>query len=152
MRLLRIVFVTGLHKLLEIEQGETDSESWQMIMATHVNGPYYMERAIMLPMLAQGSGSIINISINYETRKRRGFSPYGPSKAALESASIIWAHDLQDTGIRLNVILPGGATETGMILPEVPLEMRTRLLRPEVVAAPAVYLASVDHEMHINTR
>ena len=47
--------------------------------------------------------------------KRRGFSPYGPCKAALESASIIWAQDLQGTGIRLNVLLPVGATETGMI-------------------------------------
>lgn len=130
---------------------ETDPEIWQMIMATNVNGPFHMTRAIVPPMLAQGSGSIINISINYETMKRRGFSPYGPSKAALESASIIWAHDLQDTGIRLNVLLPGGATETGMIPLAVPLEMRARLLRPEVVAAPAVYLAS-DASRHLTGR
>jgi hypothetical protein len=29
-----------------------------------------------------------------ETMKQKGFSPYGPSKAALESMSIIWAQEL----------------------------------------------------------
>jgi hypothetical protein len=46
------------------------------------------------------------------------------------------------SGVRVNVLLPGGATETGMIPPSVPASMRAGLLRPDVVAAPAVYLAS----------
>jgi NAD(P)-dependent dehydrogenase (short-subunit alcohol dehydrogenase family) len=62
-------------------------------------------------MLKQGWGRVINVSMNYETMKRKGFSPYGPSKAALESMSIIWAQDIEDTGITVNQILPGGATE-----------------------------------------
>ena len=37
---------------------------------------------------------------------RRGFFPYGPSKAALESETIIWAQDLQGTGITVNTLLP----------------------------------------------
>jgi len=41
--------------------------------------------------------------------KRKGFSPYGPSKAALESMSYIWAQELEGTGITLNMLLPGGA-------------------------------------------
>jgi 3-oxoacyl-[acyl-carrier protein] reductase len=67
-------------------------------------------------MLKRGFGRIINISINQETMKRKGFTPYGPSKAALESMSAIWAQELQGTGITLNVLLPGGATNTGMVL------------------------------------
>ena len=47
--------------------------------------------------------------------KRKGFTPYGPSKAALESMSIIWAQELEGSGINLNILLPGGATLTGMI-------------------------------------
>ena len=45
--------------------------------------------------------------------KRKGFSPYGPSKAALESMSTICAQELEGTGITLNILLPGGATITG---------------------------------------
>ena len=51
--------------------------------------------------------------MNWQTMRRKGFTPYGPSKAALESASMIWAQDLAGTGITVNTLLPGGATATG---------------------------------------
>lgn len=127
---------------------ETDPGVWKMVIDTNVNGPFFMARAAV-PRMLQSGGSIINVSMNYETMKRRGFSPYGPSKAALESASIIWAQDLEGTGIRLNVLLPGGATGTGMIPQGLSEEARSRLLRPEIVAAPAVYLAS-GHSRHLS--
>jgi NAD(P)-dependent dehydrogenase (short-subunit alcohol dehydrogenase family) len=127
---------------------EVPPETWMLVIATNVNGPFFMTRAATPPMLRQGAGSIINISMNYETMKRRGFSPYGPSKAALESASAIWAQDLEDSGIRVNILLPGGATNTGMIPPQLPEAARARLLDPAIVAAPAVYLAS-DASRHL---
>ena len=130
---------------------ETDPETWKMVIETNVNGPFFMARAVVPRMLEQGAGSIINVSMNYETMKRRGFSPYGPSKAALESESMIWAQDLEGTGIRLNIILPGGATDTGMIPPGVPDDVRSRLLRPEIIGPPAVYLVS-DASRHVNGR
>ena len=120
---------------------ETDPEIWRMVIDTNVNGPFFMTRAVVSHMIPTG-GSVVNVSMNYETMKRRGFSPYGPSKAALESESIIWAQDLEGTGVRLNVLLPGGATETGMIPTGVPEAARFQLLRPDIVAGPAVYLAS----------
>jgi 3-oxoacyl-[acyl-carrier protein] reductase len=130
---------------------ETDPETWKMVIETNVNGPFFMAQAVVPRMIEQGGGSIINVSVNYETMKRRGFSPYGPSKAALESESIIWAQDLEGTGIRLNIILPGGATDTGMIPPGVPDDVRSRLLRPEIIGPPAVYLVS-DASRHVNGR
>ena len=129
---------------------ETDPGVWRMVIETNVNGPFYMARAVV-PRMMEWGGSIVNVSVNYETMKRKGFSPYGPSKAALESESIIWAQDLEGTGIRMNVLLPGGATETGMIPTNLPEEPRTRLLRPDVVGPPAVYLAS-DASRHLNGR
>jgi len=77
---------------------ETDPEVWRMVIETNVNGPFYMARAVV-PRMMEWGGSIVNVSVNYETMKRKGFSPYGPSKAALESESIIWAQDLEGTGI-----------------------------------------------------
>lgn len=129
---------------------ETAPETWRMIVETNVNGPFYMARAAVPAMMERG-GSIINISMSYGTMKRRGFSPYGPSKAALESESIIWAQDLEGTGIRLNILLPGGATNTGMIPPGVPDEVRAGLLSPQIVAEAAIYLAS-DDSAHLNGR
>jgi NAD(P)-dependent dehydrogenase (short-subunit alcohol dehydrogenase family) len=78
--------------------------------------------------------------------KRRGFSPYGPSKAALESASAIWAQELIEAHIRVNVLLPGGITNTGMLPASTPadivLSQQARMLQPEIMQAPAVFLAS----------
>ena len=128
---------------------EADPEVWRMVIETNVNGPFYMSRVVVPRMMGRSGGSIVNVSVNYETMKRKGFSPYGPSKAALESESIIWAQDLEGTGIRVNVLLPGGATETGMIPAGLPEETRARLLRPEIVGPAAVYLAS-DASRHLN--
>jgi 3-oxoacyl-[acyl-carrier protein] reductase len=68
---------------------ETDPDTWKMVIDTNVNGPFFMARAIVPHLLRQKSGAIINVTMNYETMKRKGFSPYGPSKAALESETII---------------------------------------------------------------
>ena len=98
---------------------ETDPAVWKMIIDTNVNGPFLMSRAAVPHMMKQRWGRIVNISINHETMRRAGFSPYGPSKAALESETIIWAQDLAGTGVTVNALLPGGATDTGMVPPDI---------------------------------
>ncbi len=123
---------------------EADPDVWRMVIDTNVNGVFLMTRAVIPYMLKQGAGRIINVSMNYETMKRKGFTPYGPSKAALESMSIIWAQELDGTGITLNVLLPGGATDTGMIPDSIPESIRNKLIDPAVTGPPAVYLASEE--------
>ncbi len=121
---------------------ETDPEVWRMVIDTNVNGPFLMAWAAVPGMIAAGRGRIVNISMNYATMRRRGFSPYGPSKAALESETIIWAQDLEGTGVTVNALLPGGATATGMIPDGLPQEERTGLLDPAIVVPPLLWLAS----------
>jgi 3-oxoacyl-[acyl-carrier protein] reductase len=121
---------------------ETDPAIWQMIVATNVNGPFLMSRAVAPFMMRQHWGRIINISINHETMRRPGFSPYGPSKAALESETIIWAQDLAGTGVTVNALLPGGATDTGMVPPDIPLHLREQLLHPDIMVPPLLWLVS----------
>ncbi|HVN76078.1 MAG TPA: SDR family oxidoreductase [Thermoanaerobaculaceae bacterium] len=123
---------------------ETGTEAWRMVIATNVNGPFFMARAVVPPMLAKGWGRIINVSMNHATMRRRGFSPYGPSKAALESETIIWAQELDGTGVTVNALLPGGATRTGMVPDHVPEEIRHSLLEPEVIVPPLLWLVSRD--------
>ena len=125
---------------------EADASNWQMVINTNVNGTYLITKAVIPQMLKQKFGRIINISINHETMKRIGFSPYGPSKAALESMSVIWAQELAGTGITLNILLPGGATLTGMIPPTFPEDKKQDLLKPDIIAPAAVYLASDEAE------
>jgi 3-oxoacyl-[acyl-carrier protein] reductase len=121
---------------------EVDSETWRTIVDTNVNGPFLMAKAAVPHMLRQRWGRVINITMNHETMRRAGFSPYGPSKAALESETVIWAQDLAGTGVTVNGLLPGGATDTGMIPDGVPDAVRRQLLRPEVMVEPLLWLAS----------
>ena len=123
---------------------EADPDMWRMVMDTNINGIFLITRTVIPHMLEQRFGRIINISINHETMKRKGFTPYGPSKAALESMSTIWAQELEGMGITLNVLLPGGATNTGMIPDNFPELKRKELIDPAIMGLPAVYLASDD--------
>jgi 3-oxoacyl-[acyl-carrier protein] reductase len=123
---------------------EADPEMWRMVIDTNISGVFLMTRAVIPHMLDQRFGRIINISINHETMKRKGFTPYGPSKAALESMSTIWAQELENTGITLNVLLPGGATNTGMIPDKFSETRRKNLIDPSIMGPPAIYLASDD--------
>ena len=128
---------------------EADPDDWRMVIDTNVNGVFLMTHTVVPHMLTRHSGRIINISMNYETMKRKGFTPYGPSKAALESMSIIWAQELEGTGVTLNALLPGGATDTGMIPDSFPESQRSKLIDPAVMGPPAVYLSS-DEAKDVN--
>lgn len=121
---------------------EVRPEVFRLVVDTNVNGPFLMARAVVPTMLRAGWGRIVNVSMNRETMQRAGFSPYGPSKAALESETVIWAKDLAGTGVTVNAVLPGGATETGMIPANVPATLRASLLRPDVIVPPVLWLAS----------
>jgi 3-oxoacyl-[acyl-carrier protein] reductase len=123
---------------------EADPDMWRMVIDTNISGVFLMTRSVIPHMLERRFGRIINISMNHETMKRKGFTPYGPSKAALESMSTIWAQELEGMGITLNVLLPGGATNTGMIPAAFPEPKRKELIDPAIMGPPAVYLASDD--------
>ena len=64
---------------------EADPVAWGLVIETNIVGVFLMSRAVVPHMLAAGRGSIINVTVNQATMTRRGFSPYGPSKAALEA-------------------------------------------------------------------
>jgi NAD(P)-dependent dehydrogenase (short-subunit alcohol dehydrogenase family) len=125
---------------------EIAPETWRMVIDTNVNGPFMMARSAVPSMVKAGWGRIINVSVNRETMRRRGFSPYGPSKAALESETIIWSQDLAGTGLTVNALLPGGATLTGMIPDAVSNEVRSTLLDPAIIVPPLLWLASPDSD------
>jgi NAD(P)-dependent dehydrogenase (short-subunit alcohol dehydrogenase family) len=60
--------------------------------------------------------------------------------------SEVMAADLEGSGVTVNVLLPGGATATGMIPDAVPDEQRTRLLDPSIMGPPVLWLASADSD------
>jgi NAD(P)-dependent dehydrogenase (short-subunit alcohol dehydrogenase family) len=116
-------------------------EQWQSIWTTNTSGPFFMARAVAPRLVAQGWGRIINHVTSYRTMTRAGEHPYGPSKAALESMTTVWAQDLAGTGVTVNAILPGGAADTRMVAEEA-VPDRSRLIPPSVMGPLIAYLLS----------
>lgn len=120
---------------------EVDADTWRKAIDANFNGPFMMAKAIAPRLVEQGWGRIVNIVTSFYTMMMDGFSPYGPSKAALESATVIWSKDLAGTGVTVNALLPGGAANTRMI-PQGEVTDRSTLIQPEVMMAPIVWLMS----------
>lgn len=76
---------------------------------------YFIVASRFVPiMLKHGHGSLVYVSTSTNTMTRPGQLPYGPSKAGAEAMTTIIANELKDMGIMVNVICPGGFTDTGM--------------------------------------
>jgi gluconate 5-dehydrogenase len=116
------------------------------VLETKVTGSFLVAREVVPRMLAAGRGRVVAISMNESTMVRRGFVPYGPSGAATEALARVMAADLAGTPVTVNLLLPGGATATGMVPDEVGDEVRGGLLDPAVMGPPIVWLASPQAE------
>lgn len=116
-------------------------DEWQAIWTTNTAGPFFLARAVAPRLVAAGWGRIVNHVTSYRTMVRGGEHPYGPSKAALESMTTIWGEDLAGTGVTVNAILPGGASDTRMVTKESVAD-RSRLIPPSVMAPLIQYLLS----------
>lgn len=120
---------------------EVDIDLWRAIIDSNLNGPFLMAHEVAPHLVQAGRGRIVNVVTSYHTMQAEGFSPYGPSKAGLEAATVIWSKDLAGTGVTVNALLPGGAANTRMI-PQEDVPDRASLVQPEVMHAPILWLMS----------
>ncbi len=121
---------------------EIPPSGFRDVVETKVTGTFLVARAVAPRMLSAAGGRIVVISMNEQTMTRRGFTPYGPSGAGVEALARVMAADLAGTAVTVNILLPGGATATGMIPDDAPAEVRERLLDPAIMGPPAVWLCS----------
>jgi len=119
------------------------ADGFRDVIATNLTGYFLVAREVTPRMLDAGGGRIVNISVNLTTMTRAGFVPYGPSRAGAESLSRIMAADLRGTPLTVNMLLPGGATRTGMVPDEHATGPR-QLLEPQIMGPPIVWLASAE--------
>jgi NAD(P)-dependent dehydrogenase (short-subunit alcohol dehydrogenase family) len=119
---------------------EIDPDIWRDMVDTNLNGYYLTAREFAPMMIEQKKGRIINISTSLPTMNM--FAPYGPSRAASEALSNIMARELNKYNIMVNILLPGGAVDTGGLPEDIDRKMPFKLLSPDIMAEPVVFLAS----------
>lgn len=118
---------------------ELTPEIWDRFFTINVRAPLLLTRAALAPLRAQGWGRIVNNTTSFRTMLR--VLPYGATKSALESMSAVWAEQLKGTGITVNVLVPGGPTDTAFVGPESGWR-REQMLRPDIMGPPLRWLMS----------
>jgi NAD(P)-dependent dehydrogenase (short-subunit alcohol dehydrogenase family) len=118
---------------------ELSTSQWDGIYAINVRAPMILTRAA-LPHMRKGNwGRIVNNTTSYKTMLR--VLPYGAVKAGFESMSAVWAAELDGSGITVNVLVPGGPTDTPFISDAAGWD-RATMLRPQIMAGPICWLMS----------
>ena len=118
---------------------ELTPETWDRFFAIFVRAPAIITRAALPMMRERGFGRIVNNTTSYLTMLR--VLPYGAAKAALESMSAVWADELKGSPITVNVLVPGGPTDTPLIA-DASGWPRDKMLRPEIMAPPIRHILS----------
>ena len=130
---------------------EQSAESYAATFDTKVLGTLLSMKHELRVMLAQGSGSIINISSTFGHTGGAGAAVYVASKHAVEGLTKSAALEASGSGVRVNAVAPG-PIDTGMLtrftgsderkaglIAGVPLK---RVGKPEEIAESIVFLAS----------
>jgi NAD(P)-dependent dehydrogenase (short-subunit alcohol dehydrogenase family) len=112
---------------------------WDRFFAIFVRAPVMLTRAVLPMMRKNGFGRVVNNTTSYRTMLR--VLPYGAAKAALESMSAVWAQELEASGITVNVLVPGGPTDTPLISDQSGWP-REKMLRPDIMGPPISWLVS----------
>jgi len=93
---------------------EQTAETYAATFDTNVLGTLLSMKHELRVMLAQGGGSIVNVSSAYGSVGAAGASVYVASKHAIEGLTKSAALEVAGTGVRVNVVAPG-TTDTGML-------------------------------------
>ena len=118
---------------------EVTPEIFDRFIAVNLRGPFLMTRLVTPGMKARGWGRVVNNTTSFFTMLRT--FPYGALKASLEAASAVWAAELDGSGVTVNVLVPGGPTDTAFIADGSGMDRGT-MLKPAVMGPPAAWLAS----------
>jgi len=85
---------------------EYPPDAWRQVMAVNVNGPFYVNRAIVPHMMAKNYGRIVNIASVAGKEGNPNASAYSTSKAAVIGMTKSLGKELARTGITVNVVTP----------------------------------------------
>lgn len=133
-----------------------EDADWDRMIAVHLRGTYLMCRRAIGPMLAAGSGVIVNIASQLGQIGGIELTHYSAAKAGIIGLTKAFAREVSAQGVRVNAVAPGPInTELVMALSddwrsakaaELPLG---RFGEPEDVAATVAFLASEDAKIYV---
>ena len=144
-----VIRIDHMTELVEIH--EIAPEMWDRFVTVNLSGAWYMTRAAVDGLLAQGWGRIVNVTTSFFTMLRGRFHPYGPAKAGLEAMSAGHAGEFEGRGVTVNVVVPGGPSDTPMVPMEAGFD-RSAMIPPSAMVPPILWLCSEAGGAHTGDR
>ncbi len=149
------VLVNAAGVILRDDALGTSDEQWQHVMNVNVNSVFYLSRAAIPAMKAQGKGAIVNFGSIWGEVGAAGVLAYCASKGAVHQITRAMALDQALDGIRINAVCPGEVNTpmlaSGRDKPPSPEDLQRmadatipmkRLAEPEEIAQVVLFLAS----------
>ena len=118
---------------------EYPEDEWRRVIDANLTGPFLVSKAAIPHM--RGGGSIINLVSGVSIEGRAEWGAYSVSKFGLEGLNQILAAELEERGIRVNAVDPGGM-RTDMRANAYPEEDPMTRITPEENVGVFLYLAS----------
>ena len=118
---------------------EVDADDFREILDVNVTGVFLFSKYAALPMIDAGRGAIVNISSGLGRRGAAGWGPYVASKWAVEGMTRTQAEELDEHGVTVNALDPGGRVET-RFWDHLPEGERAEILDPDVMDEAATLL------------
>jgi NAD(P)-dependent dehydrogenase (short-subunit alcohol dehydrogenase family) len=122
-----------------VEISEYPEDEWRRVIDANLTGPFLVSKAVV-PHMPEG-GSIVNVVSGVSVEGRPKWGAYSVSKFGVEGLTQILASELEERGVRVNAVDPGGM-RTEMRAAAYPEEDPTTRITPEENTAVFLYLAS----------
>jgi len=129
---------------------ETDIETWNDIFYVNARAPFFLSKAAVPVLRKSENPVIINIGSVVGFKGYAGQAAYSSSKHALAGFTKVLAKEVQNDGIRVHLISPGGVN-TEMVREMRPDIDTEQLIQPEEIAGLVEFIVNrkgkgtIDH-------
>ncbi|MFB5674862.1 3-ketoacyl-ACP reductase [Paenibacillus terreus] len=113
---------------------DMDPEEWERIVRVNLMGTYYVTRAALPSMVAQSSGTIINISSTAGERGAATTSAYSASKFAVLGFTESLMQEVRKSNIRVTALTPSTVNTELASSAGLKIGDEDRMMQPEDVA------------------
>ena len=124
-----------------------DAKAWHEVFDVNVHANWRLIRTLEPLLRRSDAGRAILVTSGAASNPRAFWGAYAVTKAAMETLAKVWASELENTDVRVNILNPG-ATRTGMRAAAFPGEDPLTLKTPEDLTDKFVEMASPAWTRH----
>ncbi|HSQ54899.1 MAG TPA: SDR family oxidoreductase, partial [Gemmata sp.] len=131
---------------------ELTPESWDMMLATNLDGAFYCTKAVLPQMISRKDGVVVNVvSTSGKRATPLGGASYVAAKFGMAALGLVLASEEKESGIRVSNVYPGEIDTPILEHRPTPVSdaQRAVILKPEDVAEAVLFVASLPPRVSV---